>query len=408
MNEELAARLVAATQRIAVSEGLENVGLRSVTAAVGKSTTAVFQQFGGKDALLGASLEAAFAQDRDFHADLLLRLRGAPRDAETLASIVSFYVLRRSRNNAAQLYLEALYKSRQFPNLAPLLRRWHELRHDFWRALLEPTGTGEMAACVTGYTAAEEVYAAALTDQADYHLLLRGTTGRLFASAKEGEARNAAAVWLEDGVPGLTKVDRAQLGTTMMRLLDQAVRVITDRGAADLSLRRVAADVSLAPSQIVYHFGDFATFRCEALVEALMRGLPTGLDPSLPSDRVASHEGEWAVRLARTTCAREEGQSAGYYVRYARVLGQACLLAKRDETLRSLAMHLRIIEGSGIHHLSCTEWPEEMRLDRDGATVFAIWIKGLAMLDGVLDAACEDDRAPIIAATVVGLKRHGL
>lgn len=390
-------QLRAAFSQMGAEQGIENVALRAVTGTIGRSTTAVFQHFGSKEGLLRASMEDAFERDCTFHDQLLASLSDLPVDPQVLSTTAYFYITRRVRCEPAQLWLEGLFKSRQFPELRPILSGWHAMRQRFWARLLG-SGQGALADLLATYTSAEEAYAAALIDEPAYHLLLRDTASRLFSRPPAGAARAAAGRWAEEQMPPLGFAERRDDSETAQRLLDQAARVILRRGAADLNVRRVAADAETAPSQIIYHFGDFATFRRQAIVAVLMRGLPVALDPNRPVDTHAE-AAEWANDLGRAAQADRSGQPAGFYVDYARVLGQACLLAKRDATLRTLAMQLRTIEGSGIFHLSQAQWPVALRLDRDGAATFAIWIKGHAILNEAFGASAGESLSePLVEA----------
>lgn len=398
---DIAVQLRAAFSQLGAEQGIENIALRAVSATVGRSTTAVFQHFGSKERLLLASMEEAFERDSAFHDRFLATLANLPADAQVRGATVCFYITQRSRCQDAQLWLEALFKSRQFPELRPLVLRWHIMRRDFWSRLLGHTQEA-MADLLAAYTAAEEAYAAALQDEPAYHLLLRETAGRLFASPAAGAPRGAAGAWTESSLPPLAPIRPTADNETITRLLDQATRVILRRGPAGLNVRRVAADAVTAPSQIVYHFGDFATFRRQAIVEVLMRGLPAGLDPKQPAGAGAGASADWMDDLHKAATPHALNQPAGFYVNYARVLGQACLLAKRDATLRPLALRLRAIEGAGIFHLSQSQWPEPLRLDRDGATAFAIWIKGHAIVNEALGSAeHQPGISPVVQAATL-------
>lgn len=372
-------RLLAATQRLAVDNGLEDVSLRAVSAAVGKSTTVVFQHFGSKEGLLLASIGDAFVQDQGYHARLREALEGLEIDAGTLAGILCHYVTDRVARTPARLWLEACYKSREFPMLASILADWEAMRRAFWRDLLRDTPLTALALLIPAFTTAEEAYASVLAGDIGYDLLLRESAWRLAIGGCADASRGAAGRWRESRVRQFAAVDREAVGSTMARLLDQAVRVLAKRGAAGLNLRRVAADAEVAPSQIVYYFKDFATFRRQAIVEALRQGMPAFLDPTGQASAAAEAPGDWAQTLTKMTLAGRPGRPAGFYVNYARILGQACLTAVRDSTLRPLILDLRAIEGAGIHRLSGIAWPDACKLGREGATVFALWIKGHAI-----------------------------
>lgn len=395
-------RLIAATQALAVRNGMEDVSLRAASAAVGKSTTVVFQHFGSKEGLLLASMEDALAQDARDHDALLAAMQGLPLSADLLADIVHHYIFTRVRSEAAQLWLEGCYKSREFEMLRPVLQRWDALRERFWQDLLADTPFAARATLLAPLTTAEEAYASTLHDEPGYALMVRESARRLFAVDRDHRPAGVRQS-LEARIRPLVPADRDRIGSTMSRLLDQAVRVLVKRGAAGLNLRRVAADAEVAPSQIVYHFGDFAAFRRQAIVEALRQGMPAALDPARPAAEHAGGERRWSETLRDMARPSRAGTPAGFYVSYARILGQACLAAKRDASLRPLMLDLRAIEGAGIHRLSQSEWPEALHLEREAAAGFALWIKGRAVTGEAVarQMSEQDEEATLVAAATL-------
>ena len=106
------AELLNATRRLVLENGIERLSLRTVTAAIGKTTSAVFQHFGGRDALLTALCEQALAEDATYHRDTARTLSGLAIDRDTLTDIVHHHVIQRTTLPPALIALEASMRAR--------------------------------------------------------------------------------------------------------------------------------------------------------------------------------------------------------------------------------------------------------------------------------------------------------
>lgn len=413
-NEPLRATLIDSAIALLASDGLEGATLRAVSAAAGRSTTAVFQQFGSKDALILAALREAMERDRAFHAELLASVSGLTLEPEILSDLVVLYVERRAETGGtAHVWQEALFKARQIPDSAALLRDWHGIRREFWTALLTQAAVPRtLAPVLTGYLAIEETYAATLRRRTDYALLLRetvrqlvdGAFGRTDAAAPPGPV----TTWLApEPVPLIELPKETPLS---QRLLDLAVRDVLDHGPAELNPRELARSAGISPSMIAYHFGDFARFTHAAIWGAIMRDVPFALSGNLWPGETRLSLARWQEEWERMAEPAKDGEAAGNYVRYARILGQACRLALRRPELLPLVAHFRNIEGLGNFRASRDTWPESLRLNRLAATGFAIWIKGHAILNASLArtarAGRPDDETPLNAGRIfAGIER---
>lgn len=386
--------------------GLEAVSLRRVAAAIGRSTTTVFQHFGGKSGLLEASLEHALAGDRAFHEDFAHALQGLVLDHDGLAATIALYIEQRATAPLAGLWSEILFKSAQVADVAPILRRWHEMRVAFWQDIAGESRRA-LAPLLSAYVAMEENYARVLHTDLGYRLALRETISRLidaaFTRAAPASTPDAdpAVRWLEaqPAPPAPTRTGDAALGD---RLLDLAAREIFQHGVMALTHRRLTALAGVSASMIIYHFGDMASFTNAAIWHALMQGLPSYLGPDRLPHAPRQSMAEWTASLEQTVSRSTAGP--GYYIAYARIVGQTCLLARRDQSLVPLVRYLRAIEGMGVHGASQHSWPESLRMGRANGCGFAIWIKGFAILneslgsDGNESAVLRDAARVLVAA----------
>ncbi|MGF7146718.1 AcrR family transcriptional regulator [Sphingomonas zeicaulis] len=409
---DLRADLISATLAAVATAGIDSLSLRAITATVGKSTTAVFQHFGGKDGLLLATMKDAVARSAAAHEALRAKLAGLPQTPDDLAAAIAFYILDQSRDPASRVCLELLFRHRQFPDAAPLLRDWDAMRRAFWHALLDDGPFAPLADVIATCSIIELGFASALGGEPGYALLLRGTLTALFecqaGTPVDRRASTAAIDWLMAGrFPDETMT--APPGAAMERLLDCAAATIIREGLAGLNVRRLASEAAVTPSLIVYHYGDFASFVNAAVWHAMMRGLPSMLNVDEPDARQPAADADrWRTELERATRPGEGDAPAGFYVNYARILGQLGMAAPRQPELVPLMLKLRVIEGLGIHRSSRLLWPDALKLGRPAAAGFAIWIKGRAILNEALalspDVAGPGDGVLDAAAALAGIR----
>jgi AcrR family transcriptional regulator len=395
------AALIDATIAELAGYGLEAVSLRRVAAAVGRSTTAIFQHFGGKAGMLGASLEVALDRDCAFHEGLSDEVDGLALDHPALVSLIALYIEQLATDPSARIWREILFKSAQLAAPPLLLERWHAMRVAFWQRVCAGTpASATLAPLLTAFTAMEESYAQNLSDDVGYALVLRETIGRLLDATFDRAAApsDPVSTWLQTHVsapPAPERKGDAVLGDT---LLDLAAREIFQHGVSALNHRRLTALAGASPAMIIYHFGDMATFTTAAIWQALMQGLPAYLQRDETRGATLATMEDWAASLGKTVSRSASGPSAGFYIGYARIVGQVCLLARREPALVPLVRYLRAIEGSGVHRASQFSWPEALRMGRANAGGFAIWIKGFAILNEALARDGGEPAALIDAA----------
>lgn len=380
----LGAMLIEKALALVADKGLDQFSMREVAASIDRSTTVIFQHFGNKDGLLAAMMETAFERDALFHARLLEELSGLEPNIATLTEIVAYYIEVRvtSDDAAIRIWPELLLNGGHERAWAPLLIRWRGMREDFWRALLPKGLAGMLTPLLSDYTLMEGVYAIVLQDRLDYRLLLRETVsllvGRAFRANNPNPVGNVQA-WLADTAPPPPPRSSSHAGTSRLRLLDVAATEIFAHGVKVLNHRRLTAKAGMSTAMISYHFGGMEQFVVEAVWHALLTGLPAYLDDSVVNVAARQTADQWPGVLSQALGSGESRHGTGFYVSYSRIVGQTCLLARQRPDLTPLVRHLRMIEGSGIHHASQASWPPTLSLDRLASTAFAIWIKGWAM-----------------------------
>ncbi|QIG54714.1 TetR/AcrR family transcriptional regulator [Altererythrobacter sp. BO-6] len=134
-------------------------------------------------------------------------------------------------------------------------------------------------------------------------------------------------------------------------LLKEAARIISQSGIESLKQRGFAKAAGTSPSVIAYHFEDMENFRTQAIWHALVNGIPSQFDMDIPASPPPASLAEWLKTLNGLLKPGTDEQPAGFYIGFARLTGQTCLLATRDPSLRPLVRYLRELEGWGFSGL---------------------------------------------------------
>lgn len=396
-------QLIDATIAAVARDGLGGFSLRSVTAAIDRSTATVFHHFGSKDGLLVAATETALARDTAFHDTLASDLGSVRLNAANAADCVARYIgLRADASNAvARFWWEITFNADRWPNAAQAKARHYAMQKAFWRRLLDPLrGSEALSAFITATVAMESVYASVLCGRADYDLLLRETIRQAFVC--DDPIVEGVSHWLSRSAP--PPGPRIVAGEEMpAKLVESAAREILLNGVAALNHRRLTALVGASPSMIIYHFGDTERFAEQAIWAALLKNLPSALDPKAPAVETPQDVAAWHDRLLQML--PSDGNDA-FYFGYARIVGQTCLLAKDHPAFAPLVHHLRILEGGGIHYASRALWPTAFALTRAQAATFAIWIKGFALAGDATNDAARRARLAQAVGIVRGMPAH--
>lgn len=188
-----------------------------------------------------------------------------------------------------------------------------------------------------------------------------------------------------------------------LRLLDVAADQILSDGLAVVTNRSVSRAVGTSTSTIAYHWTDMRRFIIDAVWHAVFREMPGYLDYRHPAGDGPPDQRRWGDLMARTLeVGREEER--GFYVKYARLIAQVCLEARRDPSFQDLAMILRGPEGGGTYVKRLELWPAQFDLTRRAATRFALWIKGSALVAAATGDA--PNAARLQAAAVMLVAEH--
>lgn len=363
--------------------GLEKISLRAIAAQASCTTAVIFQRYQSKAGLLAASLERALARDTAAHAILLEQTDGLLTSHAAVSDFLASYVGVRAGQDVARFWSEILFKSNQLPEGSSYLARWQTMRNTFWTSALgDGVGDGTLAAMVMGYVVMEEVYAYPLAGDVQYQLLLRETARALADAMFPSDA-------IHDRPPGISAIlgklplpsaaIKASPPDMRQQLLDHAVEAIVRNGISAVNQRSLTERADVSSSMIAYHFKDMQSFVNEAVWLALVHGIPHELDPSHQDSAMPTSMEGWFDTLAMHVRPSAGDAPAGFYTSFARITGQACLLADQRPSVMPLVRHLRALEGWGTYRVSMAIEPNP-GVARDQAAAFGMWIKGEAVL----------------------------
>jgi len=412
------ARAVAAAMDIVAAQGLAALSVRDLAAAIGKSTTVIFNLFQTKAGVLVAMVEAALEEDRAFHDAFLSQVDGLVLDPRLMVDITARYVLARAEPSArfARIWQEVLIDPEGAQAAREPLARWLAMRRGKLGGLLaRDPRLARLEAVYLPYLLMEELYAAALAPRLDYELLLRecleGLAAMAFGAPSGGDAK--VAQWFTGAlVLPQPPSQRHAPGSVKMRLLDIAADQILERGLGAVTNRSVSQAAGVSTSTILYHFGDMRSFLAEAIWHSVFREIPDYLDTRRAGGRSRPVDLDGLAALLAPTLrlgSPEDPGHAGFYVKYARLIAQICLIGRRDAAFENIAMLLRGPEGGGTYARREAVWPPAFDMTRLSAMRFAIWIKGAALLSAALpDAEGPQMEARLSAAALALVPKAGI
>lgn len=365
--------------------GLGEFSLRNLATAAGLSTTAIFQNFGSKAELLESALELAIARDSAFHDALRDPAARLLSTHVSFADFLAHYILKRANSPLARFASEILIGLDDYPGCHLLLQQWHAGRTDFWAAVLGKLDVQPgLARVVADYALMEEYYAYALHRECTYQLLLTETCRALsdcaFHHGAAGPVLSHVSLNLGTQPMSIREADDSSDAPIKEQLLEEAIRIIEDAGLEALNQRRLARNAGVSSSAIAYYFKDMKTFRNRAIWRALVNGIPSQLDPEGYPVEQPSDLDQWLVTLEDLLDVGEDDRPAGFYIGFARLTAQACLLSNHDCSLLPLVAYLRELEGWGTYRVSRNVAAQAELIGRDHAAAFGMWIKSEALL----------------------------
>ncbi len=402
-------RVVAAAMTLVADVGLSGLTMRDLAQSVGKSTTVIVNLFGAKAGLIEATAVVAFEQDRAYHEAFFANVSGMALSRDALLALAGRYLRERALASASfvRVWEELLVSTEPAPFLPPLLVRWEAMRREAWTAFLAQTpGLATFGEAVSTYLIIEQFYAGALGGRPDYEMIAAEGLGGLVdrAFGRRDDPASASESYVGQLAIPKAPADGLEVGSLKLRLLDVAADQILTKGVAVVTNRSVSTAVGTSTSTIAYHWVDMRRFIIDAIWHAVFREMPGYLDYRHPAGDGPPDLQRWSDLMARTLkVGGAEGQ--GFYIKYARLIAQVCLKARRDPSFQELAMILRGPEGGGTYVNRAELWPAHFDLTRRAATRFALWIKGAAIMAGATEQAPNALGLQAAAAVLVAKRR---
>ena len=362
--------------------GLENISLRTIAARADCTTAVIFQQHHSKAGLLSAAIDRALDQDAHAHAALVGQVAGLIGSREALADFIASYVTVRACQDVPRFWSEILFKSQQLPEARFQLQQWFAMRTRFWQDVLATVPADPaLADMIAAYSIMEEIYAYPLLGDAQYRLLLHETARALIEGAFDTpnvHNRSPGISEMLGKVPWQANPEPTENGDMREQLLTHAIRAIVQSGIGTINQRSLSQNAGVSSSMIAYHFKDMKSFVNEAIWRALVQGIPPVLDPGRAAMPTTMQQ--WFEALETYVRPSIGDTAAGFYTVFARITGQACLLAGSRPSLMPLVHHLRALEGWGTHRVALSIQSQHAIVARDHAAAFGMWIKAEAVL----------------------------
>lgn len=389
----------------AASDGLHSLTLRDLAQSVGKSTTVIVNLFGAKSGLIQAVGEEALRRDAVFHDAFFGSVAGLPLERDGLLALAQTYLRHRVADDAgfARVWESLLLDAEPTPERQDLVERWHAMRCAAWRRHLSRDGRLDLFVDpLVAWLTFEQYYAGALRGRADYGVVAAEGLGAMIDRILGlADGPPTATFWYRDAMV-LPQAPAQGVDPEAMRrkLLDIAADQILAGGITAITNRSVSAVAATSTSTIAYHWPDMRHFVLDAVWHSVFRDMPGHLAGHTPQgDPAVADLDHWAAIMAPTVAIAREAE--GFYVRYARLIASICIEARRDPSLRDLAMLLRGPEGGGTYYKRTGVWPADFDLNRLAATRFALWIKAEAILACARGRALDEDALKTAACLLV-------
>ncbi|MET4684333.1 TetR/AcrR family transcriptional regulator [Brevundimonas faecalis] len=400
-------RIVAAAMALVAEVGLGGLTMRDLAQSVGKSTTVIVNLFGAKAGLIEAMAGAAYEQDEAYHQAFFAQADSLELSRDGLLALCGRYLRERAMPSAGfvRMWEELLVSHAPDPFLPPLMARWEAMRAQSWTRLLSRTPDfAAFGAPLSTYLVMEQFYVGALGGRADYEMIAAEGLGGLIdrAFGRPDDEAPVTESYVDRMAVPKAPGDDLDADSMKLRLLDLAANQILTHGVAALTNRSVSTEAGVSTSTLAYHWADMRRFIVDSVWHAVFREMPRHLDFRRPADGGRPDLAGWSERMAGTLTLDGAG-GPGFYVKYARLIAQICLKARRDSSFQELAMILRGPEGGGTYVTREERWPPQFDLTRRAAARFAIWIKGAALTGAATGATPAASQLGDAATTLVAL-----
>ena len=328
-SDQAAEAIIETAQAVALECGVGTLSARTVAQRAGLSPSAVNYHLGGREGLIRAlwlRIRDEFQRWSEARRDSLTTL---PPDLVSLPALVASLV----GDLAAQPWALAMAEFREIHGRAPDLAEAGDLdwlsMESFWKQILERLETPDHArqawhifalgALSLALVDADPAVRAVWLARAAHRLAKRLAGARRFEPSHHEDA-------------GLPVIDRLEQADGRRRIIETSIRLIGERGVADLTHREVAAAAGLSLASTTYFFKSKNEIVIEAFRE-LHRRVFERLASSTP--RPMSSLSNLLLTKAGDPHWEVGAMSALYTA------------AAREQALRPFALDLRRIRGIG-------------------------------------------------------------
>ncbi|EZP82944.1 transcriptional regulator BetI [Novosphingobium resinovorum] len=384
-------------------QGIRNMPMRAIAANAGVTTAAIVHHFGDKSGLLRAALQQALLEDSAFHESLIANIAGRPLGYLNFVEWTANYIRLRHGSDNARFWSEVLFHPQAVAGNLRHVEAWHDMRVRAWGDILEGQGRDRsFAEALVTYLCMEEVWAQGLDSFAEYPILQRETLRALLAAMFDlsWDEEHSISALLEPRLESFAMRAPPNPDDLRERLLTEAARDLFEHGIEKVNQRRIAGNLGVSPSIIAYHFGGMSNFRNQAMWRAMIHKVADPLNPYSAKDKPLTLE-DWAEGMANAISPADGSGDNGFYVSFARTIGEVALLSGREPELLPLVEHLRILDGTASYQAGRGIWAGLVSLRRQQASAFAMWMKGRA----VLNTAFGYDRASTRKALIEAVTR---
>ncbi|EZP79300.1 transcriptional regulator BetI [Novosphingobium resinovorum] len=391
--------LVEKTIEHIASHGISNLTMRAVSAEAGGTTAAIVHHYGSKAGLIAEAASVALQQEQAWHARLLEQIQGHRLDHLNFVEWMAQYLSKRTNRTYSRFWSEVLFHTNIVADGRSIVANWHCLRADFWADVLRIQGIDPyFAQYIATYMCMEETWSYSLGEFAEYPILVRETLRALTAGmfGRTWDEAISVSVWLEERLDRFPLMPPQAPETMEERLLAMAAQDILNSGIK-LNQRRIAEMAGASPSMIAYHFESMSAFRNQAVWRAMLRPFDDPQNPYSQS-RAAHTIEEWATLMADIIMPVRGKKRSGSYSSFARAIGEIALLSGRQPEMKTLAEHLRILDGTASFQAGNTIWKDVVQLKRGQSSAFAVWLKGQAVLSSALGYDMKENWDALVGA----------
>jgi AcrR family transcriptional regulator len=361
-------RLIATTRRMIASSGLAGVNARPIATEAGASPSAIAYHFGGVDDLSVAAFEAALEDERDDQRTLLSELADLALHRKMFPAWFSALLWGdcHHRREKRAIRRELFQQCDRHDHLLPVARRWLESEEAFWRETLVRFDM-DIRFGVPAIEARQ-----GLDDVLSIGRFAPSSIAFVLSTADHFARRAAGLEMLDSGWRSALETqsrDRRPASgpegsrtPARRRILDAAVRIITEGGVGHLTVRRLATESRSSPALAMAHFGSR-----EGVVRATFEHIYATLISQIAATEPATGPGPGGLEGLITAYGSTMIGPTGAIQPAIAAMDELIGFASNDPEISDLAFEIIVSRGRFSHSALCSiadpEDPPPTRMD---------------------------------------------